>query len=244
MSGLIEQIDALLPQTQCTQCGYPACRPYAEAIAKGEADINQCPPGGDAGIRKLAALLGREAKPLNSLNGIEQPRRVALIDEARCIGCTLCIQACPVDAIVGAPKLMHTIVTELCSGCDLCVPPCPVDCIEMVPAIGDDALWDRPRADAARERFEWRRARLERERSDRAGRLARRALDAGRSDPDAEKKRAVIQAAIERARAKRAAVTPRNTENLAAKARARIAEIDARRAQLKKAIEDAKERGR
>ena len=244
MSGLIEQIDALLPQTQCTQCGYPACRPYAEAIAKGEADINQCPPGGDAGIRKLAALLGREAKPLNSLNGIEQPRRVALIDEARCIGCTLCIQACPVDAIVGAPKLMHTIVTELCSGCDLCVPPCPVDCIEMVPAIGDDALWDRPRADAARERFGLRRTRLERERSDRAGRLAQRALDAGRSDPDAEKKRAVIQAAIERARAKRAAVTPRNTENLAAEARARIAEIDARRAQLKKAIEDAKERGR
>ena len=244
MSGLIEQIDALLPQTQCTQCGYPACRPYAEAIAKGEADINQCPPGGDAGIRKLAALLGREAKPLNSLNGIEQPRRVALIDEARCIGCTLCIQACPVDAIVGAPKLMHTIVTELCSGCDLCLPPCPVDCIEMVPATGDDALWDRPRADAARERFGLRRTRLERERSDRAGRLAQRALDAGRSDPDAEKKRAVIQAAIERARAKRAAVTPRNTENLAADARARIAEIDAHRAQLKKAIEDAKERGR
>jgi len=244
MSGLIEQIDALLPQTQCTQCGYPACRPYAEAIAKGEADINQCPPGGDAGIRKIAALLGREPKPLNPRNGVEQPRRVALIDEARCIGCTLCIQACPVDAIVGAPKLMHTIVTELCSGCDLCLPPCPVDCIEMVPATGDDALWDRPRADAARERFGLRRTRLERERSDRAGRLAQRALDARRSDPDAEKKRAVIQAAIERARAKRAAVTPRNTENLAADARARIAEIDAHRAQLKKAIEDAKERGR
>ncbi len=205
MNELVERIDALLPQTQCTKCGYPGCRPYAEAIAAGEADINQCPPGGDAGVRKLAALLGREAKPLNPRNGVEQPRRVALIDEARCIGCTLCIQACPVDAIVGAAKLMHTVVTELCSGCDLCVPPCPVDCIEMVPAIGADALWDQPRTNAARERFELRGARLERERKERAERLAQRALQA-RGDPEAEKKRAVIQAAIERARAKRAAV--------------------------------------
>ena len=202
MSALAEQIDALLPQTQCTRCGYPACRPYAEAIAKGEADINQCPPGGEDGIRKLAALLGREYKPLNPENGIEQPRRVALIDEARCIGCTLCVQACPVDAIVGASKLMHTVVTELCSGCDLCVPPCPVDCIEMVPATGADALWDQPRANAARERFELRRARLERERAERTGRLAARALKA-KTDPDAEKKRAIIQAAIARARARR-----------------------------------------
>jgi electron transport complex protein RnfB len=240
MSGLADRIDALLPQTQCTQCGYPACRPYAEAIANGEADINRCPPGGEAGVRKLAALLGREAKPLDPLCGVERPRRVALIDEARCIGCTLCIQACPVDAIVGAAKLMHTVVTELCSGCDLCVAPCPVDCIEMVPAIGADALWDRLRADAARERFELRRARLERERSDRARRLAQRALDAARSDPEAEKKRAIIQAAIERARAKRAAVAPRNTENLAADAQARIAEVDARRARIKKAIDDAR----
>lgn len=240
MSGLADRIDALLPQTQCTKCGYPACRPYAEAIANGEADINRCPPGGEAGVRKLAALLGREAKPLDPLYGVEQPRRVALIDEARCIGCTLCIQACPVDAIVGAAKLMHTVVTELCSGCNLCVPPCPVDCIEMVPAIGEDAVWDRPRADAARERFELRRARLERERSDRARRLAHRALDARRSDPEAEKKRAIIQAAIERARAKRAAVAPRNTENLAADTQARIAEVDARRARIKKAIDDAR----
>ncbi len=186
MSSLVDRIDALLPQTQCTKCGYPACRPYAEAIANGEADINRCPPGGEAGVGKLAALLGREAKPLDLSRGVEQPRRVALIDEARCIGCTLCIQACPVDAIVGAARLMHTVVTELCSGCDLCVPPCPVDCIEMVPATGDDALWDRPRADAARERFELRRARLERERSDRAERLAQRALEARRSDPEAE----------------------------------------------------------
>ncbi len=205
MNEFAERIDALLPQTQCTKCGYPGCRPYAEAIAAGEADINQCPPGGDAGVRKLAALLGREAKPLNPRNGVERPRRVAVIDEARCIGCTLCIQACPVDAIVGAAKLMHTVVTELCSGCDLCVPPCPVDCIEMAPATGADAIWDRVRADAARERFELRGARLERERRERAERLAQRALQA-RSDPEGEKKRAVIQAAIERARAKRAAV--------------------------------------
>jgi electron transport complex protein RnfB len=202
MSGLAARIDALLPQTQCTKCGYPACRPYAEAIAGGEAEINQCPPGGDAAIRGLAGLLGREVRPLNPRNGIEQPRRVALIDEARCIGCTLCIQACPVDAIVGAPKLMHTVVTELCSGCDLCVLPCPVDCIDMVPATGADATWDRARADAARERFERRSARLERERRERAERLAARALKA-KMDPDAEKKRAIVQAAIERARARR-----------------------------------------
>jgi len=202
MSALAERIDALLPQTQCTKCGYPSCRPYAEAIAAGEADINQCPPGGDAGVRKLAALLGREAKPLNPRNGVEQPRRVAVIDEARCIGCTLCIQACPVDAIVGASKLMHTVVTELCSGCDLCVAPCPVDCIDMVPATLDDAIWDTARAHAARERFELRCTRLERERAERTGRLAARALKA-KLDPDAEKKRVIIQAAIERARARR-----------------------------------------
>jgi len=203
MNTLSGRIDALLPQTQCTQCGYPSCRRYAEAIAAGEADINQCPPGGEAGIRKLAALLGREGKPLNPANGIERPRRIAVVDEARCIGCTLCIQACPVDAIVGAAKLMHTVVTELCSGCDLCVAPCPVDCIDMVPASGEDAIWGRERADAARERFDGRSARLERERKESAERLATRAL-ASRSDAAAEKKRAIIAAAIERARAKRA----------------------------------------
>ena len=198
MSALADTIDALLPQTQCTKCGYPSCRRYAEAVAAGEADFNQCPPAGAAGIRELASLLGRDAKPLNPANGVERNRRIAVIDEARCIGCTLCIQACPVDAIVGAAKLMHTVVTGLCSGCDLCVPPCPVDCIEMVPARGDDAVWDRPRADAARQRFERREARLARE-------LEERALRVKRAEPQAEKKRAIIAQAIARARAKRAA---------------------------------------
>ncbi|HUL92837.1 MAG TPA: electron transport complex subunit RsxB [Burkholderiales bacterium] len=202
MSALSAKIDALLPQTQCTQCGYPSCGRYAEAIAAGEADINQCPPGGEAGIRELAALLGREAKPLSPAHGIERPRRVAVIDEARCIGCTLCIQACPVDAIVGAAKLMHTVVTELCSGCDLCIAPCPVDCIEMVPATGEDATWSRERADAARERFDRRSARLERARKESSERQAIRRLEAT-EDSAAAKKRAIIQAAIERAQARR-----------------------------------------
>jgi len=202
VNSLADRIDALLPQTQCTQCGYPGCKPYAEAVARNEAGINQCPPGGDAGIRKLAALLDRPYRPLDPRNGVEQPRRVAVIDEPRCIGCALCIQACPVDAIVGAPKLMHTVVTELCSGCDLCVAPCPVDCIAMVPAVGADANWDDAQANAARERFQRRKRRLERERAERAERLAARASKA-KADPDAEKKRAVIRAAIERARARR-----------------------------------------
>jgi len=127
-----EQINQLLPQTQCGQCGYPGCRPYATAIAAGEAEINQCPPGGTAGIQALADLLGREVLQLNPQNGEEKPRRVAVIDEQTCIGCTLCIQACPVDAILGAAKMMHTVIETECTGCDLCLPPCPVDCIEMV----------------------------------------------------------------------------------------------------------------
>ena len=129
---LVDKIDAILPQTQCGQCGFPGCKPYAQAIAKGEAEINQCPPGGEEGIRKLADLLGKEFKPLSAEHGVEKPKQVAFIDEALCIGCTLCTQACPVDAIVGAAKQMHTIVAPLCTGCELCVPPCPVDCIAMV----------------------------------------------------------------------------------------------------------------
>ena len=141
---VVDQIEALLPQTQCGQCNYPGCRPYAEAIASGEADINQCPPGGETGVRALADLLGVEAKPLNPENGEEQPETVAVIDEAVCIGCTLCIQACPVDAILGAPKLMHTVIADECTGCDLCLPPCPVDCIEMIPRTPAPGTWSWP----------------------------------------------------------------------------------------------------
>ena len=142
---VVDRIDALLPQTQCGQCNYPGCRPYAEAIAAGEAPINQCPPGGEAGIRALADLLGVEPLPLNPENGEEQPPRVAVIDETACIGCTLCIQACPVDAIIGAPKLMHTVIAEACTGCDLCLPPCPVDCIAMVLRTPAPSAWSWPR---------------------------------------------------------------------------------------------------
>jgi electron transport complex protein RnfB len=125
---LVEKIESILPQTQCGQCGYPGCRPYAEAISSGEAEINLCPPGGQEGVRKLADLLGREVNPLDAE---EKPKQVAIIDEQTCIGCTLCIQACPVDAIVGAAKQMHTIVEALCTGCELCIKPCPVECIRM-----------------------------------------------------------------------------------------------------------------
>ncbi|MEO6968442.1 MAG: RnfABCDGE type electron transport complex subunit B [Rhodanobacteraceae bacterium] len=135
--ALADRIDALLPQTQCTRCGYPACRPYAQAIARGEAPINRCPPGGDAGIRALAALTGLPALPLDPDYGLEAASAIALIDEDACIGCTKCIQACPVDAIVGAAKLMHTVLPQLCTGCELCIPPCPVDCIAMIPAQAD-----------------------------------------------------------------------------------------------------------
>jgi electron transport complex protein RnfB len=127
------RIDALLPQTQCTRCGYPGCKPYAEAIAGGAAEINQCPPGGSATIAALAALLKRPVLALNPLNGLESAPRVAWIDETRCIGCARCLAPCPVDAIVGAPKYMHTVLGAHCTGCELCLPPCPVDCIELRP---------------------------------------------------------------------------------------------------------------
>lgn len=191
----IDRIDALLPQTQCTRCGYPACRAYAEAIASGEADINQCPPGGAAGIAALASLLGRAPKPLNPANGVEKPREVASIDEEACIGCTKCIQACPVDAIVGASKLMHTVLVDECTGCDLCIPPCPVDCITMVPAP-DDGRSAARRADDYRARYVARNARLEREAGERAADLAAKKAALGTSA-------SAVQAAILRARAKK-----------------------------------------
>jgi electron transport complex protein RnfB len=146
-----DDIDALLPQTQCTRCGYQGCRPYAEAIARGEAEINQCPPGGGATIAALASLLGREPLPLNPANGVEGPPLVALIDEAACIGCAKCLPPCPVDAIIGARKQMHTVIAGLCTGCELCIAPCPVDCISMVPR---PALSEAPAApDAAANRL-------------------------------------------------------------------------------------------
>lgn len=212
-SGLVDAIDALLPQTQCTKCGYAGCRPYAEAIAAGRAPINQCPPGGAAGIERLAQLLRRPPIPLNPANGVERPLHVAVIDEALCIGCTLCIQACPVDAIVGAARRMHTVVAQWCTGCDLCVPPCPMDCIAMV-AVEPPRAWTQADADAARARYHARTARLEREKIEHDERLAAKAL-AKIEELDArdaltrehiEQKKAVVQAAIERARARRAAL--------------------------------------
>ena len=144
LEALVDRIDIALPQTQCTRCGYPACRPYAEAVARNEAAINRCPPGGAEGVRALARITGRPMLPLDPECGVEAPPRVAVIDEDVCIGCTKCIQACPVDAIVGASKLMHTVVADLCTGCELCIPPCPVDCIAMVPARGLPERLPRP----------------------------------------------------------------------------------------------------
>ena len=165
MNDRADRIDALLPQTQCTKCGYDGCRPYAEAIARGEADIDQCPPGGDAGIAKLAALLDRAVMPLNPANGAYRPPQVAVIDERACIGCVKCIHACPVDAIVGASKLMHTVIADWCTGCELCIPPCPVDCISLRPVAG------LPDPDLSRGRHEFRAMRLARDIAERAARM-------------------------------------------------------------------------
>ncbi|TFW13770.1 electron transport complex subunit RsxB [Massilia arenosa] len=215
---LADQIEDLLPQTQCTKCGYAGCRPYAEAIAEGQAEINQCPPGGLQGVERLASFLGRPVIPINPVNGIERSRPVAFIDEAICIGCTLCIQACPVDAIMGAAKQMHTILPSLCTGCDLCVAPCPVDCITMLPVTGERTgwnAWTQEQADAARERHDFRTARLKREKDENDARLAAKAADklaavnaeapaTAEELAEKERKRAIIAAAMERARQKAA----------------------------------------
>ena len=214
--SLADQVEDLLPQTQCTKCGYAACRPYAEAIADGSANINQCPPGGMEGVRRLSALTGRPVIPINPANGIERPRPVAFIDEALCIGCTLCIQACPVDAILGAAKQMHSILPSLCTGCDLCVAPCPVDCISMLPVTGERSGWDawsQEQADAARARHDFRAMRLQRERTENDARLAAKAVakmkevtaeatNTPEELAEKERKRAIIAAAMERARLK------------------------------------------
>jgi len=141
---IADQIDSMLPQTQCGQCGFPGCRPYAEAIAAGEAEVNKCPPGGEVTMVALSELLGRDPIPLEDEVAAEKPKAVAFIIEKDCIGCTLCIQACPVDAILGAAKSMHTVIADECTGCELCLPPCPVECIEMIPVEETIANWKWP----------------------------------------------------------------------------------------------------
>jgi electron transport complex protein RnfB len=209
-----EQVDAVLPQTQCTRCGFPDCRSYAGAIADGEAPINRCPPGGQAGVQRLAELTRAPALPLDPACGREGPRLLAVIDEAWCIGCTLCIQACPVDCIIGASKAMHTVIDAQCTGCELCVPACPVDCITLHPVTGARtgwSAWSREQADEARRRYRFRSQRVARGRRDDEARLAALAAEkladlAAASqlhDPQAlARKRALVEAARARSRAR------------------------------------------
>jgi electron transport complex protein RnfB len=198
MDSIAGRIDDLLPQTQCTRCGHDGCAPYARAIAAGAVDIDRCPPGGDAVVVALAALLGRAPKPVDPACGTPGPLLVAVIDEAACLGCTLCIAACPVDAIIGAAKRMHAIVPSLCSGCELCVAPCPVDCIAMAPAGRE---WTRADAREARERHDARNARLAR--NERVADRKPVALSAGKATREA-----AVAAALARARARRSARAP------------------------------------
>jgi electron transport complex protein RnfB len=220
LSPLARRINAVLPQTQCTRCGYPDCAGYATALAKGEARINQCPPGGAEGVERLAVITGQPAQVLDPQFGIEGPLTVAVIDEEWCIGCTLCIKACPTDAIVGTNKRMHTVIEPYCTGCELCIPVCPVDCISLDVVSGARTgwqAWSSDQADLARERYEARNQRLVREEAEHDRALeakARMKLDdlaAHSLHTDAavlDKKRAVIEAALERARLKRLAAAP------------------------------------
>ena len=214
-ASLADRLEALLPQTQCTRCGFPDCRRYAEAIAEGSAAINRCPPGGVEGVALLAAATGRPLLPLNPDCGLERPRLLAVIDEAWCIGCTLCIKACPVDCILGASKAMHTVIDDQCTGCELCVPACPVDCISLRPMTGERTgwqAWSPAMAADARLRYratQQRRARDHREHDDRlaakaAAKLADLPAHSRHTDPAVlDRKRAVIEAALARARARR-----------------------------------------
>lgn len=222
---LADRLEDILPQTQCTKCSYPDCRAYAEAMATGEALPNRCPPGGVEGIQRLSAILtpifpqdAFELHPrIDPECGIERPRPVAFIDPKTCIGCTLCIQACPVDAIVGASKQMHVVLSDWCTGCDLCIPPCPVDCISMIDVTGEATGWEAwspELAGLARARYEARDLRLDREQRDNDERLAKKAaakLVAVNSEnpsseeaiKEQERKRAIIAAAIARAQQKK-----------------------------------------
>ncbi|MBC3863688.1 electron transport complex subunit RsxB [Undibacterium jejuense] len=214
---LAVKIEHILPQTQCTKCGYPSCHQYALAITDGRANYNQCPPGGQEGVVRIATLLAKPIIPLDTSHGTERPRPVAFIEEAFCIGCTLCIQACPVDAIVGAPKQMHTVIADDCTGCDLCVAPCPVDCIKMIPITGEKtgwSAWSEQQAQTARQQYEFRNERLQREKRENDERLAAKAAaklkaleeETAHSAEEIEqrdRKKAIIAAAIERARLKK-----------------------------------------
>ncbi len=211
LPALVDAIDAALPQTQCTRCGYPDCRSYAQAIAAGESDINRCPPGGAEGVVRLAALTGQALRPLDTNCGAEGPRRVAMIIESACIGCTRCIDACPVDCIVGAAKQMHTVIESLCTGCELCLPACPVDCIaleDVTPGRTGWDAWSPALAVEARERYRMGQARRERDRLERTNGLeAHRARPASADGPasqsGSEGRSATIEAARLRARALR-----------------------------------------
>lgn len=217
MSDLVQRINAALPQTQCTRCGYPDCASYAQAIASGEARINQCPPGGTEGVARLSEITGHPVEPLDPARGIEGPLTVAVIDENWCIGCTLCIKACPTDAILGSNKRMHTVIEPYCTGCELCLPVCPVDCIELEvvdPNVTGWQAWTTTQADQARERYALRQLRLEREKKESDERLEAKARlkladlpeHSRHTDPATlDKKRAIIEAALARARARRGA---------------------------------------
>ena len=212
-----DKINALLPQTQCTRCGYPDCASYAQAIATGEAGINQCPPGGAEGVQRLAALTGQPEAPLSEAFGLDGPRTIAVIDESWCIGCTLCIKACPVDCIIGTNKHLHTVIESQCTGCELCIPACPVDCISLVaahpePAPTGWAAWSQTLADQARERHAFRAQRLVRAKAEHAERLLAKgehkaadlAAASKLTDPAVlDHKRSMIEAALARARARR-----------------------------------------
>lgn len=203
---LADQIDALLPQTQCRQCGFTGCRPYAEAIASGEANINRCPPGGEQGIHRLARLTGKTFSIFPVDVPQPKPRALAVVIEENCIGCTLCIQACPVDAIVGAAKRMHTIIADECTGCALCIPPCPVDAIEMIPVQPIQMIFPPAQSAQAKQRYTFRLARQARDKAEKTRRLAERSPTASPNPiveaPVAaldEQKKAIIAAAMQRA---------------------------------------------